>query len=95
MTKILPQDLADLLVAGDLDVIRDALTDGAQLLVDGSAFSPSWRALSGGAKAHDLGIGELYEEALDRATDELDVAVTWDEGCLWRASSIDPEEPAE
>ena len=59
-------------------------TDQA-VLVDGSAVSPSWRALSGGAAVYrraDLnpGVTEMYDEALTEMLDDL--PVYWEEGLL-------------
>lgn len=88
--------LAQELAAQDLQVITDALVDARpdQLLVDGSAYSPSWRALPGGARAYAQDVGEAYEDELDRLTEGLEVAVHWEDGCLWRSSTLDPEAPA-
>ena len=77
----------------DVDTIRTALASATPehaLLVDGSAYSPSWRALDGGAAVwqatpeHDgssYDAFDAYVDTLDRGTDEL--GCVWDEGCLW------------
>lgn len=67
---------------------------GRTLLVDGTQYSPSWRALEGGSNVWSLGddvspesaadLQEVYSETLDRYTDEA--GAYWDEGCLWWAS---------
>lgn len=61
------------------------------ILVDGTQFSPSWRALPGGAQVYamddDTGtLCERYEFALDEATVDLagdGFVIYWEDGCLW------------
>jgi hypothetical protein len=58
------------------------------LLVDGSMFSPSWRALSGGAEVFDNELpAETYDGELDALCDSHewpeDHHVYWDDGCLF------------
>lgn len=55
------------------------------LLVDGTAYSPSWRALPGGARVHDEGddlgdAAEAYQEELDSLTEDVG---WWSDGCFW------------
>jgi hypothetical protein len=71
--------------------------DGCTVLVDGSMFSPSWRALPNGpevwdyADQHCSGISydafDAYTEGLDKTTlyirTEIGHYVSWEEGCLY------------
>lgn len=67
------------------------------LLVDGSQYAPSWRALYGGAevwKSFDGADGgsdalQAYEEELDRATNDL--GAYWEDGCLFYDAGGDDE----
>lgn len=73
---------------------------GACVVVDGTALSPSWRALPGGSEAWDIasdldelmgedgGLLELYVERLDDGIEEL--GLFWEDGDLW----WDPREDA-
>jgi hypothetical protein len=75
------------------------------LLMDGSQYSPAWRAMAGGAHAwglseafDDLGesglIVEAYSEELDAAIGETDLdgaSISWDEGCLF-LDAPDPDD---
>lgn len=67
--------------------------EGRTILVDGSQYGPSWRALEGGsaiwADDEDGSLGEIYSETLDRYTDEA--GAWWEDGCLW-FSTVDPDE---
>ena len=62
--------------------------DDVVLIVDGTQFSPSWRALPGGAEvwAQEERLGcmnacEVYDETLSEGLDEMDAY--WDDGCIW------------
>lgn len=67
--------------------------NGRFLLCDGSQYSPSWRALTGGSELWQItsdmsGQGELsldmaeaYEEMLDKLMGEI--GAYWEEGCLF------------
>lgn len=80
----------------DMDHIRiqaDLLTSHGvddAVVVDGTNYSPSWRALNGGARIweeadHDS--HDAYLHVLDMATDSYgdgtDWYLSWDDGCLW------------
>ncbi len=76
-----------------------AMTEGddwSAVLVDGSMFGPSWRAMAGGATvwdhldgADDAGfdVSGAYTETLDRLTDDWSgqhgETLGWNEGCLF------------
>lgn len=75
--------------------LRERGFSGRTVLVDGSQYSPSWRALDGGANVWELGteapslettldLTEAYTETLDRYCDEA--GAYWEDGCLWWAS---------
>lgn len=86
-----------------LAIIRDAnqlsldLAPGErQIIADGSAYSPSWRVLTNGARVWDAtpssrtGYNDLlyaYEEGLDGAVEHWQAPngafLGWDEGCLF------------
>lgn len=71
--------------------------DYSLCLVDGSAYSPSWRAMSGGAQVYAAaneaagGIGfelcQAYEETLDAIVDDWsgrhEETLGWENGCLF------------
>lgn len=63
-----------------------------EVIVDGSMFAPSWRALYGGSAAWDLDDPDaldVYAETLDEGTDAL--GLYWDEGML-RAAGPDEDD---
>lgn len=85
---------AEMHAKGDLALIDIRLTgtppNGA--VVDGSMYSPSWRALPGGEavwEMEDPDAVEAYQETLDKGTDER--CLMWDEGCLW--IEVEAEDP--
>lgn len=77
-----------------VDLVKKVELDDAgyrRLAVDGSAYSPSWRALTGGSLVYEMAgkypdggaMSEAYEEELDRLTGETFAEAYWEEGCLW------------
>lgn len=71
-----------------------AMTDrtGSLLLVDGSQYSPSWRAMRGGAHVHDEGddlgdcaqaYDEQLEEMLGQWSGRHEETLSWENGCLF------------
>lgn len=73
--------------------VQGGLAPGERsILCDGSAYSPSWRALSGGGQVWVLDVeglySEAYTEALDAGTDDptrwgAGLALYWEDGCLF------------
>jgi hypothetical protein len=67
--------------------------DGSELLVDGSAYSPSWRVLAGGSAVYEAvprspfheDLIEAYEGTLDERIEaaNLDLSISWHEGMLF------------
>lgn len=88
-------DEAVRLANADLEAISIALAydPTAPVIVDGSQFSPSWRALGGGGIVWeaDDDVPELaYIETLDAGTDML--GLYWEDGMLVTAAYFDSEE---
>lgn len=66
------------------------------VIVDGSQYSPSWRAMRGGNEVHELGddlgdAAQAYSEELDRLTDAYTgpSALYWEDGCLFLGAVSD------
>lgn len=98
-------------LAGAVQALRARGFRGRTVLVDGTQYSPSWRALGGGGAAW-----ELSSEAAEAATEgpgssagadvceayseQLDretdaLGAYWDDGCLWWASEDFDHEASE
>lgn len=93
----LTADRAEQLARADVSdlasIVGDILADhaaGPALVLDGSMYAPSWRALHGGSCVWECADGgseddhdaiEVYTDTLDRGTDDLDLY--WEEGCLF------------
>jgi hypothetical protein len=63
-----------------------------ECIVDGSMYSPSWRALDGGAAVWAIeseDVTDVYNDELDRRVDDL--PVMWEDGCLF----VHPDESEE
>lgn len=69
----------------------------AEVVVDGTQYAPSWRALPGGSVVDGLDPDERdqasrdYEDVLDAITDSL--ALWWEDGCLWVGNAPDDVQP--
>src|SRR4051812_14982471 len=91
------------LAESDLEFIRNevnATCNTTRVIVDGTQYSPSWRALDGGFRVGRMGqnvtdvytsmdIVEAYESTLDAGTDAL--GLYWEDGCLWAPEEEDDE----
>lgn len=89
----------ELIQAAARNALMASMTLGeswGMILVDGSMYSPSWRALDGGAavwESYDYpatnttDVQDAYVETLDKLTDDWsgpnDEYLFWDEGCLF------------
>lgn len=70
------------------------LETGQKLLVDGTQYSPSWRALTGGAavwaRMDRIGdtyeLSQIYQDTLDELLDDL--PVYWEDGCLFYSEKM-------
>lgn len=87
----------ELIEAAARNAVMGLMTNaaGSLLIVDGTQYSPSWRALSGGYAVYALdqdhdAEGRLvgaYEEQLDELTDQWsgrhEETLAWEDGCLF------------
>lgn len=78
----------------------------AHIVIDGTMYSPSTRALPYGAEAWEAGaeVFELWQDIVDHFTDSLEVpedtdseapepwTFAWEDGCLWAFSPMHGEE---
>ena len=71
----------DRLVEQDIVLLKSLAGGGQEVLADGSAYSPSWRALPGGHTAYQLGFGAEYDEAFEEALSAWGGAF-WEDGML-------------
>lgn len=61
----------------------------SSVVLDGSAYSPSWRCLPGGAAAYKMAedmpsLAEMYDDAILEYVEMFaSEVVGWEEGCLW------------
>lgn len=99
-----PEDAARLARADAEAIIRDAnmlaldlATDERRIVVDGSMYAPSTRALTGASRVWDEpeegerstpgDLWEIYVDMLDHLIDEWSAPngayLVWDEGCLF------------
>jgi hypothetical protein len=81
----------------DAAEIREMMSgaESGTVLVDGTQYSPSWRALDGGHAVYRLDSATAvaaYEETLDRATD--DIGAYWEDGSLWAPSDDTSDDDA-
>jgi hypothetical protein len=97
--ELADQDANDVVCAASYHS-RVMAPDATVCLVDGSAYSPSWRALDGGHLVYTFECPEAcetYEESFDAIVDDWngrqEETLAWSDGCLFLLGpDADPEE---